>query len=237
VVSGAEIDRLRSWARGELYPLAPEELGRNALDDLYDEMRVQSRAWWNAFRVLLPEADRTGAQNLVMPFAALLEAGGESLRDEVAEAARDDPRLRNAFWDAMDFGRRPGEAYQRFGRRMTLESFARHQARIPSARDEPWPNEGDEWAGDALIYLVLNDPDEAWTVALELLAAGVSPSLVGAFVIEDLLGDHGDEFIGRIEAEAASNERLREALPTTRNFVPEHLLDRVRTAAGAYWRE
>ena len=37
-----------------------------------------------------------------LPFAALLNAGGESLREEVAEADRTDPRLRNAFWDAMD---------------------------------------------------------------------------------------------------------------------------------------
>jgi uncharacterized protein DUF6869 len=232
-----EIDRLRGWASGEFYPLSPEELGRNALDDLYDEMKLQSKAWWAAFRVLLAEADRTAAQNLVMPFAALLDAGGEYLRDDVAAAARTNPKLRNAFWNAMDFAMLSGEAYRRFGRQMTVEAFARHQARIPVAPGQPWPDEGDEWSGDAVIYLVLNDPDEAWTVVLDLLAMSVDASTIGAFIIEDLLGKHGDDFIERIEAEAARNERLRQALPTARYLVPDHLLSRVKAAAGLYWKD
>ena len=79
--------------------------------------------------------------------------------------------------------------------------------------------------------------DEAWTVALDLLAMSVGPVVIGAFIVEDLLREHGDGFIERIEAEAARNERLRQALPTTRNLVPDHLLGRVKAAAGLYWKE
>lgn len=237
LTAATEIDRLRGWARGEFYPLSPEELGRNALDDLYDEMKLQSKAWWAAFKILFAEADRGAARNLIMPFAALLDAGGESLREEAAEAARADPRLRNAFWGAMDFAQRSREAYWKFGRPMMVEAFARHQTRIPSARDHPWPNEGDEWSGDALIYLINDDPNEAWSVALDLLAMSVDPETIGVFIIEDLLREHGDDLIERIEAEAARNERLREALPSTRNLVPHHLLGRVKVAAGLYWKE
>lgn len=234
---GQQARRLQSWARGEFYPLSPEELGRNALDELYDEMKVESGTWWLAFKAILVEADRAATENLVMPFAALLDAGGESPRAEIAEAARNDPRLRNAFWEAMEFAQRPAEAYRQFGRSMTVEAFARHQARIPIVPAHPWPNIGDEWSGDALIYLVDNEPDEAWSVALDLLTTSVGPSCVGAFIIEDLLHDHGDEFVERIESEAAKNERLRMALPTTRWMVPEHLMARVAAAAGTYWNK
>lgn len=96
----------------------------------------------------------------------------------------------------------------------------------------------DDWSGDALFDLTEKDPDEAWAVALELLAVSADPgwiSTIGAFIIEDILRDHGDEFIERIETEAAANERLRRALPVARWVVPEHLMARVKAAAGKDW--
>jgi len=38
-----------------------------------------------------------------MPFAALLHVCGESMWNEVADAARTNRRLANAFWEAMEF--------------------------------------------------------------------------------------------------------------------------------------
>jgi len=229
------IETLRAWARGDLYPLKAEELGRNALDDLSDEMKRGPRDWWAAYQELLPELDRDGIQKLGMPFAALLDAGGEALRDEVFKAALRDPGQRNPYWDATEDLGRADEAYRRFGRRATVEAFARHQARIPLG-GQPWPNEGDEWSGEAVIYLVDKEPEEAWAFALELLHADVDPYTVGAFVIEDLLRDHGDHFIERIEVEAARNERFRQALPITEWAIPPHLFDRVKAAAGPAWQ-
>lgn len=234
-----EIAVLRRWARGDFYPLSGDD--RGALDDLADEMAKRPEEYWLAFRELLPDADRAATQNLSMPFGALLQIGGERLWDQVAETARGDRKIADAFWNAMDFVRLNGEAYKRLGRRMTLEAFARHEPRIPSKSGQPWPEEWeDTWSGEVLFYLTEQDPDEAWAMALELLALTDDPrwaSTIGAFIIEDLLHDHGDAFIDRIEAEAARNERLRMALPTTRWMVPDHLMDRVSLAAGPYWNQ
>jgi len=124
---------------------------------------------------------------------------------------------------------------------MTLEAFVRHEPRIPSKPGEPWPEEWeDEWSGDALFFLTREDPDEAWAVGLELLAVSADPgwaATIGAFIVEDLLHDHGDEFMDRIEAEATKNEQLKMALPTTRWMVPGHLVSRVSVAAGSYWNQ
>ena len=132
------------------------------------------------------------------------------------------------------------EAYHLLGRKLTREAFIRHAPRIPS-RGELWPPEWeDEWSAIAIWYLTDQDPDEAWALALELL--DVSGNLdwvviVGTFIIEELLKEHGDAFIERIETEAAQKERLRMALPSTRWAVPEHLVARVQAAAGPYWRQ
>lgn len=98
----------------------------------------------------------------------------------------------------------------------------------------------DSWSGDALFYLTREEPEEVWLLCLELLAVSSDRgwiASVAAFVVEDLIHDHGDLFIDRIEAEAARNERLRMALPTTRCLVPEHLMPRIKVAAGPYWDE
>jgi uncharacterized protein DUF6869 len=234
-VEADEIATLKRWAQGEFYPLAAEQ--RDALDELADEMAKRPAAWWQAFREVLSESDRETLRNLDMPFAALLSTGGESVWDEVAAVARSDRKIANAFWAGMEFARLSGEAYKRLGRRMTIEAFVRHESRLGKGREpvEAWE---DRWSGDVLFYLTQEDPEEAWAMALDLLAVKDDPdwaSTIAAFLIEDLLHDHGDAFIERLEAEAAHNERLRMGLPTTQWMVPEHLLDRVRFAAGACW--
>ena len=234
-VPDRELGVLRRWANGDFYPLTGDE--RGALDELADEMAEQPAHWWQAFRDLLPEADWTATQNLSMPFAALLHVGGEPMWDEVAEDARRNRKIADAFWDAMDFAKLTGEAYKRLGRRMTIEAFIRHEPRLAKEPLDVWE---DNWSGDVLFYLTQEEPDEAWAMALELLAVKPDPrwaSTIGAFIIEDLLHDHGDAVIDRIEAEVVRNEQLKRALPVTRWMVPDHLMDRVRVAAGRYWDE
>lgn len=185
-----ELETLRAWARGDFYPLTPVEQGRNALDDLMDEMQPHPELWWAAYRALLPDVDRGGALNLSMPFARLLHVGGEALRAEVAEAARSDRKLANVFWDAMEDLRLPAEAYMRLGRQMTLEAFIRHVPRISGRPGKWWPEQWEDgWSGDAIFYLVENDPDEVRELGRKLLAASSDPgwaSVIDAFIFEDL---------------------------------------------------
>jgi len=233
------VEVLRRWARGDFYPLSRDEPGRNALDELAEHMRREPIAWWRPFHDLLLELDEEGVRNLDMPLAALLNVGSEPLVDEVASSARGERKVANAFWIAMHLLQRSSEAYQRLGRRQTIEAFVRYVPRIPSSIDQPREEtREDEWSGEAIAYLNKEDPDEAWAVALELLRVSADPGwigTVGAFIVEDLLRDYGDVLIERIEAEAATNDRLRRSLPTTLLALPEHLMARVKAAAGQNW--
>jgi len=234
---------LRRWAIGEIDPLTTNAHGRDGFDELADEIAPDVQPWWRAFKALFDEYGKSESSRLRLPFEVLLEVGCEPLRQQIAEVASSNRKIACNFWDAMeDMGLR-AEAYGLLGRRLTLEAFVRHEPRIPSRRaepspaDEPWE---DEWSSSAIFYLTEKDPDEAWALTLELIDVSGDPqwlSVVGAFIIEELLKDHGDAMIERIEAEAARSERLRMALPTARWVVPNHLLDRVAAAAGPYWRE
>jgi hypothetical protein len=234
-----QVDILRRWARGDFYPLSPEVPGPNALNELAQDMGREPIVWWRSLHALLLELDEKGVRNLNMPFAALLDVGGAHLVNEVASVAHREPKVANQFWDAMEFLRRSSEAYRRLGRRQTIEAFVRHVPRISWSPKQPYIEVWeDQWSGDVLSFLNEEDPDEAWAVALELLRVSADPvwsSMVGAFIVEELLRDHGDAFIERIEAEAATNDRLRRSLPTTEWAVPEHLMPRVKAAAGKYW--
>jgi Family of unknown function (DUF6869) len=236
-----QVEVLRRWARGDFYPLSSEGQAPDAVDELADEMSAQPEMWWHAFKSVFAESDWSGFKNLTMPFAALLDGGGPPMREEVASAARENRRIAQVFWDGMDFLKLSNEAYDRLGRQMTAEAFIRHEPRISSKPGQSWPAEWeDHWSGDALFYLTHENPEEAWLLCLELLAVSSDPgwiATVAAFAVEDLIRDHGDLFIDRIEAEAARNERFRMALPTTRWIVPEHLMARIKVAAGPYWDE
>jgi len=233
---------LRRWAIREIDPLTTNAHGRGGFDELADEIAPDVQPWWRAFKALFDEYGKSDSFRLRLPFEVLLEVGCEPLRQQIAEVARTNPKIACDFWNAMEDLRLEAEAYRLLGRRLTLEAFVRHEPRIPSRRtkasaaEQPWE---DEWSSFAIFHLTERDPDEAWALALELIDVSGDPrwlSAVGAFIIEELLKDHGDAMIERIEAEAAQSERLRMALPTTQWVVPDHLLDRVAAAAGQYWR-
>ncbi|HYT11363.1 MAG TPA: hypothetical protein VEL12_01140 [Candidatus Nitrosopolaris sp.] len=233
-----QVGVLRRWAHGDFYPLSPEELGPNALDKLAEEMGHEPIVWWRSLYALLLELDEEAVHALNMPLAALLDVGGEQLVNEVASIAHRDPKVASAFWDAMHFLQRSSEAYRLLGRRQTIEAFVRHVPRIPRSWKQPIEVWEDGWADDVFIFLNEEDPDEVWALALDLLKVSAEPAwstTIGAFIVEELLRDHGDAFIERIEAEAATNDRLKRSLPITRWAVPEHLLPRVEAAAGRYW--
>ena len=76
--------------------------------------------------------------------------------------------------------------------------------------------EEDFWAWEELTWTVIDDPERAWPVILQLVEQAVDADLefIGAGPIEHLVEYHGTAFIDRIESTAASNERFREALAT-----------------------
>ena len=74
----------------------------------------------------------------------------------------------------------------------------------------------DFWAWDELTFTVLEDPERAWPVIVQLTqqASDIDLEHIGAGPIEHLVEYHGRAFIDRIEAEAARNELFRGALAT-----------------------
>jgi len=234
---------LRRWANGEVDPLTTDADGRDAFDELADQIAPDFEAWWSAFKTLFDEFGKSESSRLQLPFEVLLNVGGERLRQQIAEVAQSNTKIACDFWNAMQDLRLEAEAYRLLGRRLTLEAFVRHEPRIPSRRAEPSPAEQpweDEWSSFAISYLTEKDPDEAWALALELIDVSGDPrwlSVVGAFIIEELLKAHGDAMIDRIETEALHSPRLQMTLPSTRWAVPAPLMARVEAAAGPYWQK
>jgi hypothetical protein len=66
-----------------------------------------------------------------------------------------------------------------------------------------------------LTLLAQDEPERAWRVVLAAIAANPPEDvlgLVGAVPLEDLMQSHGANFIDRVEAEAASNDKFRHLL-------------------------
>lgn len=71
------------------------------------------------------------------------------------------------------------------------------------------------WAEEQVDWLVDNDPEDAWTVSLVLIAAAPSKkalAYVAAGTLETLLRNHGPALKQRFSEEAETNKRLRFAL-------------------------
>ena len=72
----------------------------------------------------------------------------------------------------------------------------------------------DFWAWDELTWTVIDAPERAWPVIIELVKQGTDDQLgaVGAGPIESLVENHAAAFIDRIEAQAIGDPRFQEAL-------------------------
>jgi hypothetical protein len=97
---------------------------------------------------------------------------------------------------------------------------------------------GDEfiWAIHRLDDMVREAPEECWRLVMELVVRAQSDyqlASLAAGPLEDLLAQHGGEFIERVEVAAAKNDRFRETLiGVWRNEIPEDVWVRVEKARG-----
>jgi hypothetical protein len=75
------------------------------------------------------------------------------------------------------------------------------------------------WAYKCVDDIVRYDPEQAWTLMLQIVAAAPSEDVlhnIGAGHLEDLLKEYGLELMERITHELASNKKLLSALYCTR---------------------
>ena len=96
------------------------------------------------------------------------------------------------------------------------------------------------WAWQAVEETVREgDVDEAWQLVLDLVAKAPDPmslGLIGAGALEDLLWRAGDELIDRVEVEAPTNPRLREAISSVwigTDHVAQQTVDRLHAVADS----
>ena len=92
------------------------------------------------------------------------------------------------------------------------------------------------WTWTVVEELVRSRPDIAWPILLELVRRAPDDAALGSIAagpLEDYLAQHGRRVIGAVEAEAARNPRLREALAGVwRQGMPAPVWLRVQALAA-----
>ena len=95
-------------------------------------------------------------------------------------------------------------------------------------------HEEDFWAFEMMSFLVWEQPELAWGIILDILAADSSPRILGnlaAGPFEDLLTKYGERFIDKVEEEAQRNPMFRELLNVVwKNGMSDDVWIRVQTA-------
>ncbi len=103
-----------------------------------------------------------------------------------------------------------------------------------------WTGCGDashSWASGELDDIVREEPERAWPMILSLIGASRSDqflAILAAGPLENLLCEHGEAFIERVEQLAARDPHFRHALAGVWGWsrMPEVLQSRLRTAVG-----
>jgi hypothetical protein len=91
------------------------------------------------------------------------------------------------------------------------------------------PSDSRVAAWESVDELVRRDPESAWSLVLELIAAAADDRMlanVAAGPLEDLLSGDPDRFIERVEIEARRDPRFRRCL-TGAWRIPQRIKDRV----------
>jgi hypothetical protein len=91
------------------------------------------------------------------------------------------------------------------------------------------------WASDRMYSILARIPELAWSLIIEMIDRAPSDNSVGfvaASPLEDLLSDHGPDFILRVEERALENEQFRRALAMLNRLqMTDDVWRRVQAAA------
>ena len=74
------------------------------------------------------------------------------------------------------------------------------------------------WAVDEVIEMAIDKPNDLWDLILEILKIDDSNEIVaavGAGPLEDLMVNHGPDFIEKIEEQAESSSAFKNAMKST----------------------
>jgi hypothetical protein len=92
------------------------------------------------------------------------------------------------------------------------------------------------WAWDAVWEIACGNPERLWTIIKALVTAAPDEDTlgyIGSGPLEDLLSGYGEQFIERIERQAAADAKFRLSLAIVRQSgLSDELLRRVKNAIG-----
>jgi hypothetical protein len=90
------------------------------------------------------------------------------------------------------------------------------------------------WAWEMFHEIVRGDPELGWSLISEIAAASCDDYVLAnlaAGPLEDLLADHGAEFIERVEQDARRDPKFRKThAGVWQNKMPKKIWERVRAA-------
>lgn len=102
--------------------------------------------------------------------------------------------------------------------------------------EAPLGQENWGWASARMLSILNGAPEIAWQLIVELIERAPSESSLSFFAagpLEDLLSDHGDHFIERVELRAAQNAKFRHAVRSLRRLdMTDDVWRRVKLIAG-----
>ena len=97
------------------------------------------------------------------------------------------------------------------------------------------------WASNRMLSLLRRLPELAWPITAELIDRAPSDRSLEFFAagpLEQLLSDHGEQFIARVEERSAQNSKFKRALGmVARLRMSEHVWHRVLAANASSSRE
>lgn len=95
------------------------------------------------------------------------------------------------------------------------------------------------WAWEKIIDLISNEPETAWDIIKKILKYDSSLKVISRLAagpLEDLLVDHGDKFIDRVEEEAKKNPDFAKLLGGVwQNAMSDEIWERIQKVCDRSW--
>ncbi len=108
-----------------------------------------------------------------------------------------------------------------------------------SARKNSIDRDKHYWAEERLNDLVMNEPQQALTIILELMESDLNEhafSCLAAGPLEDLLADWGDEIIDQVEELARKNPKFNQLLRGVwQNAMSDEVWARIKKVSNNVW--
>jgi Family of unknown function (DUF6869) len=192
--------------------------------------------------------------DLLTPLQELLRHHGERVIDRIEQEALTSVMLRRCLWriKRQEINTSPeyriAEDVWRRAERAANGTTDYNSDLLEDVRPNRLSEEGERlisswfefeqafWAFSTVWEITCGDPERLWTITKALVTAAPDEATleyIGAGPLEDLLSGYGEQFIERIEQQAAADTKFKLSLAIVRQSgMSDELLRRVKNALG-----